>query len=102
MSVGRANSSWGEEERKTCVLEVLLGHFAQGGTAVIARCNARLLQPGGVPAGLAAVGRISAQGHHSQVGSFVLTKLNHGANSNQWKHIDAQRQTHLNQVFGVH
>ena len=52
MSVGRANSSWGEEERKTCVLEVLLGRFAQGGTAMIAHCNARLLQPGGVPAGV--------------------------------------------------
>lgn len=62
--------------------------------------DSRLLQPGATLAGLA--GRVSAQGHRFQEGSFVLTNLNQKENSNWWKHIDARRQTHLNQAFDVH
>lgn len=35
LSVGRGNSSWREEERKTFAFELLLGHFAPGGTAAV-------------------------------------------------------------------
>lgn len=100
LSVGRGNSSWREEKRKTFGFELLLGHFAQGGTAVITCRDSRLLQPGAALAGLA--GRVSAQGHSFQAGSFVHTNLNHKENSNRWKHIDARRQTHLNQAFDAH
>lgn len=102
LPVGRGDSSWREEERKTFGFELLLGRFAQAGTAVIACCDSRLLQPGGVRAGLAAAGRISEQVHRSRAGSFVLTNLNHRGNSSRWKHIDARRQSHLNQAFDVH
>lgn len=62
-SGGRGNSSWREEERKSFSCELLLGCFAQGGTATIICYDSRQLQPGGVLAGLAATGRGSVQDH---------------------------------------
>lgn len=60
---GRGKSSWREEERKTFSFELLLGSFAQGGTATIICYDSRRLQPGGILAGLAATGRGSVQDH---------------------------------------
>lgn len=62
LSVGRGNSSWREEGTLSFGFELLLGCFAQGGTAVITCCDSRVLQPRGVAAQLTDAGRVFSTG----------------------------------------